>query len=241
MASSSVCLEGRAPAAASQSVASSVTNYTFTIYILSSHQHVYLRRHAGVHVLVEFHSDPRSAGQPRMTLAATQMAGRQLSRRLAFHEANRLSHLTCSSRRECSPRRRLAVQVKAAAAEAPSKESVMIADPHNNVSENIYNKLGVNLHRQKSHPLGTIREAIYEYFDKQHKDSFNKFDDLLPIVSVQSNFDSVLVPADHVSRSLNDTYYVDANTVLRYSPLCIAPMQFPFLCCKHSPQSGYHR
>ena len=29
------------------------------------------------------------------------------------------------------------------------------------------------------------------------------------------NFDDVLVPADHVSRSYNDTYYVDADTVLR--------------------------
>ena len=29
------------------------------------------------------------------------------------------------------------------------------------------------------------------------------------------NFDDVLVPADHVSRNPNDTYYVDQNTVLR--------------------------
>ena len=29
------------------------------------------------------------------------------------------------------------------------------------------------------------------------------------------NFDQVLVPPDHVSRSPNDTYYVDPNTVLR--------------------------
>ena len=32
---------------------------------------------------------------------------------------------------------------------------------------------------------------------------------------VTQNFDDVLVPADHVSRSLNDTYYVDSQTVLR--------------------------
>jgi len=29
------------------------------------------------------------------------------------------------------------------------------------------------------------------------------------------NFDEVLVPSDHVSRSPNDTYYVDSETVLR--------------------------
>ena len=32
---------------------------------------------------------------------------------------------------------------------------------------------------------------------------------------ILQNFDDVLVPADHVSRSYNDTYYVDSQTVLR--------------------------
>lgn len=31
----------------------------------------------------------------------------------------------------------------------------------------------------------------------------------------RANFDEVLVPADHVSRRPNDTYYVTADTVLR--------------------------
>lgn len=44
---------------------------------------------------------------------------------------------------------------------------------------------------------------------------FSKLDDLHPIVSTQANFDDVLVPADHISRSSNDTYYVSKDTVLR--------------------------
>lgn len=32
---------------------------------------------------------------------------------------------------------------------------------------------------------------------------------------MQANFDDVLVPSDHVSRSSNDTFYVDEHTVLR--------------------------
>ena len=32
---------------------------------------------------------------------------------------------------------------------------------------------------------------------------------------MQANFDDVLVPADHISRSANDTFYVDEQTVLR--------------------------
>ena len=31
----------------------------------------------------------------------------------------------------------------------------------------------------------------------------------------QQNFDDILIPTDHVSRSPNDTYYVDTDTVLR--------------------------
>ena len=36
-----------------------------------------------------------------------------------------------------------------------------------------------------------------------------------PTHPLTQNFDEVLVPADHVSRAPNDTYYVDAATVLR--------------------------
>ena len=36
---------------------------------------------------------------------------------------------------------------------------------------------------------------------------------MVPILA--QNFDEVLVPGDHVSRSPNDTYYVDPDTVLR--------------------------
>lgn len=46
----------------------------------------------------------------------------------------------------------------------------------------------------------------------QHPDTFKKFDNLAPIVSAHANFDEVLVPADHVSRSPNDTYYVVSLT-----------------------------
>ena len=36
-----------------------------------------------------------------------------------------------------------------------------------------------------------------------------------PAVTVAANFDSVLVPDDHVSRSKNDNYYLNAGNVLR--------------------------
>lgn len=96
-----------------------------------------------------------------------------------------------------------------------SRDEVITGDAANNVTDNIYEKIGVNLHHIDSHPLGIIKSAIYSFFDRNYPDTFTKFDDLHPVVKATANFDEVLVPADHVSRSSNDTYYVDADTVLR--------------------------
>lgn len=44
---------------------------------------------------------------------------------------------------------------------------------------------------------------------------FQVFDNLPPIVTVEQNFDELLIPPDHVSRQPSDTYYVDDQRVLR--------------------------
>ncbi len=41
------------------------------------------------------------------------------------------------------------------------------------------------------------------------------FDDLSPIVTIEQNFDQLLVPLDHVSRRPSDTFYVDGERLLR--------------------------
>lgn len=95
-------------------------------------------------------------------------------------------------------------------------EDVITADPQNNVSEYIYDKLDKGLHRLPDHPLGILKNVIENYFcEVDPSVSFTFLDDLSPIVSTYANFDSVLVPADHVSRSANDTYYVTKDSVLR--------------------------
>ncbi|KAK7340902.1 hypothetical protein VNO77_21619 [Canavalia gladiata] len=66
-----------------------------------------------------------------------------------------------------------------------SREDVVRDDPTNNVPDNIFSKLGVQLHRRDQHPLGILKNAIYEYFDTNYSNKFNKFDDLCPIVSVK--------------------------------------------------------
>eukprot|EP00252_Welwitschia_mirabilis_P016280 TRINITY_DN3591_c0_g1_i1.p1 TRINITY_DN3591_c0_g1~~TRINITY_DN3591_c0_g1_i1.p1 ORF type:complete len:450 (+),score=64.36 TRINITY_DN3591_c0_g1_i1:214-1563(+) len=95
------------------------------------------------------------------------------------------------------------------------EEIVREEDPTNNIPDSIFGKLGLQLHRRDNHPLGILKEEIYKYFDQQYQGQFKKFDDLCPIVSVKANFDDVLVPPDHVSRSYNDTYYINSETVLR--------------------------
>lgn len=88
-------------------------------------------------------------------------------------------------------------------------------DPTNNVPDSIFSKIGLQLHRRDDHPLGILKNEIYKYFDEKFPGSYHKFENLSPIVSVKANFDDVLVPPDHVSRSYNDTYYINAETVLR--------------------------
>ncbi|CAK9215369.1 unnamed protein product [Sphagnum troendelagicum] len=95
------------------------------------------------------------------------------------------------------------------------EEVVREDDPTNNVPDTVFGKIGLQLHNRKSHPLGILKNAIYSYFDETFPGVFHKVDNLLPIVSVKANFDDVLTPPDHVSRSYNDTYYVTADTVLR--------------------------
>lgn len=80
----------------------------------------------------------------------------------------------------------------------------------NNVPENIKSKIGKNLHRRPGHPLSTIRELIYKALP-----DFKKFDDFLPTVSTEKNFDLLRIPKDHPSRRATDTYYVDDTHVLR--------------------------
>lgn len=96
-----------------------------------------------------------------------------------------------------------------------SREDVITSNQANNVTDNIFQKIGVNLHQQSNHPICIIKEAIVEYFETNYPGRFTSFDDLYPIVSTKANFDDVLTPIDHVSRNPNDTYYVDKDTVLR--------------------------
>jgi phenylalanyl-tRNA synthetase alpha chain len=81
----------------------------------------------------------------------------------------------------------------------------------NNIPLSITNKIGKNLYQIPNHPICIIKNKIYDYF----RSSREIIEDISPYVDVQSNFDDLLIPKDHPSRSKSDTFYSDDNTVLR--------------------------
>lgn len=93
----------------------------------------------------------------------------------------------------------------------------------NNIPLHIEDKIGRNLHKVKHHPLNTIQNIIVNHFQNDYvKNTLNTnnfevkvYDDISPIVNVKQAFDDLLIPKDHVSRSPNDTYYVDDEYLLR--------------------------
>ena len=63
-------------------------------------------------------------------------------------------------------------------------------------------------------------------------------------VNLTQNFDEVLVPADHVSRSPNDTYYVDSDTGVHATCCLACTMSDLFTImrglCSHQKKSMAH-
>jgi phenylalanyl-tRNA synthetase alpha chain len=90
-------------------------------------------------------------------------------------------------------------------------EGYELDHPESNTPPHIAEKIGRNLHLQKGHPLHTIQTKIAEHFGPD----FEQFKELSPIVPTWDNFDALLIPADHVSRSKSDTYYLRDDVCLR--------------------------
>lgn len=83
----------------------------------------------------------------------------------------------------------------------------------NNVTPFIQSKIGRNLHLLKENPIGQMKALIESYFIQNHQ--FTVYDNLSPIVTTVQNFDNLLTPLEHVSRSPTDTYYISETHILR--------------------------
>ncbi len=80
-----------------------------------------------------------------------------------------------------------------------------------NIPTTIKNKINKGLYQIPNHPICIVKNKIYEYFNNKRE----IIENIGPYVDVVSNFDDLLIPKDHPSRSRSDTFYLDPNTVLR--------------------------
>lgn len=93
-------------------------------------------------------------------------------------------------------------------------------DDYTNVTEKVLSYLGRNLYIQEFHPLSLVRQRIIHYFYKQFVNTrgnpeFSVYENLSPVVSVEQNFDSLLIPENHPSRLKTDCYYINREYLLR--------------------------
>uniref|UniRef100_A0A7N6A1M7 phenylalanine--tRNA ligase n=1 Tax=Anabas testudineus TaxID=64144 RepID=A0A7N6A1M7_ANATE len=93
-------------------------------------------------------------------------------------------------------------------------------DDFTNVTPKILDKVGRNLHNQSHHPLWLIKERIKAHFYSSYvgrlgNPLFSVHDNLSPVVTVEQNFDSLLIPPGHPSRKRGDNYYLNRKTMLR--------------------------
>ncbi|KAJ8925564.1 hypothetical protein NQ315_009404 [Exocentrus adspersus] len=112
----------------------------------------------------------------------------------------------------------------ASAIEKPKEISVLnnlyATDCYTNVTEKIASHLKKDIYLKPYHPLSLVRQRIINYFyksfvNRRENPVFSIYENLSPVVSVSQNFDSLLIPQDHPSRSKNDCYYINQNYLLR--------------------------
>lgn len=110
-----------------------------------------------------------------------------------------------------------------------NNQSSNLYEPRMNVTPDIQAKVGRDLHLQEHHPINLIKQRIFSFFQQKtqpgHQSKYQSledsntvyqlFDRENPVVSIQSNFDSLLVPTNHPSRRRTDTYYYDSERCLR--------------------------
>jgi phenylalanyl-tRNA synthetase alpha chain len=78
------------------------------------------------------------------------------------------------------------------------------------IPNSILSKIGKNLYNEKDHPISIVKRKIYSALP-----DFQKVEGLNPYVSIQNNFDSLLIPQNYPLRSKSDVFYRDDETVLR--------------------------
>ncbi|CAL1273594.1 unnamed protein product [Larinioides sclopetarius] len=95
-----------------------------------------------------------------------------------------------------------------------------LRDEYTNITPHILSYVSRKLHSVKNHPLYLVKRRIMRYMygsflNRAGNPLFSVYDDLPPIVTVEQNFDSLLILEDHPSRKKTDTYYLNSDFLLR--------------------------
>lgn len=93
-------------------------------------------------------------------------------------------------------------------------------DDWTNLKPRIQSYMNRNIYLQQHHPLSILRKKIVDYFYKSFVTNrgnplFSVVDNLSPIVTLEQNFDSLLIPPDHDSRKKSDSFYLNRDYMLR--------------------------
>lgn len=93
-------------------------------------------------------------------------------------------------------------------------------DDFTNVTPHILSFVSRNLQFIKNHPLYLIKQRIIRYMygsflNRRGNPLFSVYDKLSPVVTVQQNYDSLLVPKDHPCRNKSGSYYINSELLLR--------------------------
>lgn len=93
-------------------------------------------------------------------------------------------------------------------------------DENTNVTPKILSYIGTNNHNREGHPLCLFKQHFIDFFYSYFKGRtgnpiFSIYDKISPVVTINENFDSLLVPNDHISRNKTDSYYLNKTHMLR--------------------------
>lgn len=94
------------------------------------------------------------------------------------------------------------------------------ADHMTNVTPHLLSHTGRDLHLQPYHPLRHVAQRVTQYMYGRYLSPrgnplFSVHSQLHPVVTTHQNFDSLLIPKDHVSRKKSDNFYVSEGLLLR--------------------------
>lgn len=99
-------------------------------------------------------------------------------------------------------------------------EKTYSCDDWTNCTTKIQSYIGRNIYLKKNHPLNIVRNQIVDYFYKKFPNNrgnpiFSVADNINPVVTIEQNFDSLLIEKNHVSRNKSDCYYINKDYLLR--------------------------